>query len=177
MAQTITSANTSINSTRLPKVYGMLGKLIKKHHIYGGAMLDYGCGKYTEHLQAEAKRFGFSDWRGYDKFNRTDEENKDAEYWMKPGLYDLAVCSNVLNVIDDREEIQKIVDSVIASANVSIFTIYEGDGSGIGRQTKKDCYQRNAKLEEYWTFFMNNNVPCYKVVTLENNYFIVDKRL
>ena len=30
-----------------------------------------------------------------------------------------------------------------------IIQIYEGDKSGIGRQTAKDCYQRNEKTEKY----------------------------
>lgn len=170
MAQKFTSANTSINSTKLPSVYKKLGKIIKKFNIpTGGDMLDYGCGKFTDHLEEKADEIGF-EWWGYDKFNQPEEWNEDASRYFGSYWFEVAVCSNVLNVIDDEGAVQAVVDEVVRSAKFSVFTIYEGDGSGIGRQTKADCYQRNEKLTKYWRFFEKYGA----YVSVYNNCFIVD---
>ena len=43
MEQIYTSANTSVNSSRLPKIYNLA-----KEKIEGKSVLDYGCGKYFD---------------------------------------------------------------------------------------------------------------------------------
>ena len=46
--QTYTSANTSINSAKLPKVYSAVEMT--------GLVLDYGCGRYIGHTSSRAER-------------------------------------------------------------------------------------------------------------------------
>jgi len=67
------------------------------------------------------------------------------------------ICSNVLNVIDDEDTLRftGIILSHIAwnTGGKMFVTVYEGDRSGIGRQTGPDQYQRNAPLREYLKYF------------------------
>ena len=67
------------------------------------------------------------------------------------------VCSNVLNVIDSEYEIetiaQNIMNIVTATNGFGFITVYEGDKSGIGKQTGKDQYQRNEPLKNYLKYF------------------------
>ena len=59
------------------------------------------------------------------------------------------ICSNVFNVIKEKEVIYDLY-FMIASFNVPFFiTIYEGDKTWVGRETKKDCYQRNETIDAY----------------------------
>lgn len=152
--QTFTSAETSINKNRLPAVYN------KVSFSFGDVVLDYGCGKYTDHIKNS-----LPDGVRYlpiDPYNKTEEENKNSAGW----LYMLTlfnrcpvtvICSNVLNVIDDVETIKaianKLTDIVKRTSGRLFVTVYEGDKSGNGKQTKKDCYQRNEKLSDYLRFF------------------------
>jgi hypothetical protein len=54
--------------------------------------------------------------------------------------------------------------------NPVFVSVYEGDGSGVGRQTKKDCWQRNEKLISYLNKFndyikrsYNHNANFFKI--------------
>ena len=44
-----------------------------------------------------------------------------------------------------------IINEIIKLSNTKpyFFKIYEGNKSGIGKQTKKDCWQRNQKTKDY----------------------------
>lgn len=139
MGQNYTSKETSINSTKLPAVYN------REKFEAGSRILDYGCGKYTSHIR-EAVSGCF--WYGYDKYNQDEATNAATEREMKSG-FDYAICSNVLNVIDDDYSIRRIIKRLCECAKRVIFKIYEGDGSGIGRETKNDCWQRNEKTSVY----------------------------
>ena len=72
------------------------------------------------------------------------------------------ICSNVLNVIDDDDEIQKIARHIeqitTASGGRAFITVYEGNRSGIGKQTGPDQFQRNAPLRSYLRFFRNATI-------------------
>ena len=139
MNQTFTSKNTSINSKRLPRVYN--------HFPFNNCkIVDYGCGRYTDHIQNWAKEHEVQ-WFGYDKYNQTESNNKTALSQLDNTDY--VVCSNVLNIIKEDEVIKKIVDDCIRPGSTAIFTVYEGDRSGIGRATGQDQYQRNCKRKWY----------------------------
>ena len=63
MRQTFTSATTSINSTKLPAVYGKLP-------FKPVALLDYGCGKYTDHIRSGVGRqTGPDQWQRNEKLS------------------------------------------------------------------------------------------------------------
>lgn len=161
--QKFTSANTSINSTKLPKVYTKVQLT--------GAVLDYGCGKYIGHI----KHFLYENdayLLPYDPYNQSNEVNFDTmrklKKIMENGEHLNIVCSNVLNVIDDDEMIQMIADRIQRwierTDGTAYITVYEGNRTGVGRQTGKDQYQRNEPLVFYRRFFRNAEIEKKMIV-------------
>lgn len=142
MKQLHTSAATSINATRLPRAYKTaMGMADMRADIH--TMLDFGCGRYIGHLRACAASHGIA-WAGYDPFNYPTDIIGRA--------FDMVVCSNVLNVIDSDDVILDILHKIASHMrrdSVAVIAVYEGDKSGVGRETMQDCYQRNAKMKDY----------------------------
>lgn len=165
--QKFTSAKTSINSTKLPAIY-------KKANLSAKLVFDYGCGKYTDHIDA----FIRSDRRvylPYDPYNQPDDVNKLSVTYVINAMHvhypvDV-VCSNVLNVIDSEAEISRIChhieEIVTTTGGTGYVTVYEGNRSCIGKQTGKDQYQRNAPLQDYIRFFHN--------ATIKNGMIVVER--
>lgn len=54
-----------------------------------------------------------------------------------------------MNVIDNDEVIKSIIADIKNMKVQAFFTIYEGNKSGIGKETKKNCWQRNEKVVDY----------------------------
>ena len=152
MAQTYTSAGTSINARRLPAVYKRIPVRA------GGTLFDLGCGKYTDHIRASVPGI---EYLPYDPYNQPDEVNNGSLAGLvnaiRSGRPVDVVCSNVLNVIDDDAELWNttgwIHEIIRATGGTGYVTVYEGDRSGIGRQTGPDQYQRNEPLRNYLRFF------------------------
>jgi len=130
MSQRYSSANTSINSSRLPRIYGLV-KLNSESSV-----IDYGCGKFFDSYNLGDNVVG------YDPYNRNNPE-------LLKTKYDVALCSNVLNVVAEREERLKILSTLKDIAKTIFITIYEGDKSRNGRVTKKDCFQLNWWVCDY----------------------------
>ena len=71
----------------------------------------------------------------------------------------IIVCSNVLNVLTDADlakvlgQLKKLRENFRAKA--IYITVYEGDRTGIGRQTGPDQWQRNEQLGEYAARFVD----------------------
>lgn len=158
MAQTFTSAATSINSTRLPAVYS-------KATLSAPLVMDYGCGKYTEHIEQYIRSLRKT-YLPYDPYNKTEKENSFSMTLVCNAMYlrypvDV-VCSNVLNVIDDDatvHQVAKDIERIVRSSGGTGFvTVYEGNRSGIGRRTGEDQYQRNEPLRSYLRYFSNANI-------------------
>ena len=149
MKQHFTSAGTSINRNKLPAIYR---RLEKQGLLAGKTILDYGCGKYTAHIEDFCASIG-ADWHGYDPYNQPKVVNMEANYYCsavkKP---EIAICSNVLNVIDSDETICRVLNLLPQVAERVFITVYEGDRTGNGRQTGPDQYQRNQPLKWYATF-------------------------
>lgn len=142
--QKISSANTSINSIKLPAIYKKINwNSLKKDNSSNLVVLDYGAGKYTEHIKDFLKFYSFK-YFPFDPYNCTEEENQIA-YTSPPSVI---ICSNVLNVIAEDDIISNI-HSVIRKFGVPYFiTIYEGDKSLCGESTKFG-YQRNQTVDFY----------------------------
>lgn len=141
MNQKFSSSGTSINSKKVPAVFKKVSW--KK----GTRNLDWGGGKYdtaSEYMES----IGCENVT-YDPFNRTEEENEKA---LNGAPYDTVTVSNVLNVIMEKdirvETVREAMRSLKKGGEMYI-AIYEGDGSGKGRETKKDCWQNNEKLQFY----------------------------
>lgn len=142
LVQNYTSAGTSINSHKLPRVY--------RYDVPAGAVVvDYGCGRYSDHLEREAARRGWT-WYGYDPYNRAPAQNAAALAALNSRGADYVICANVLNVIDSDAAVDQVIaDAVNGARTAAIFTVYEGDRTGRGRATGADTYQRNERRAAY----------------------------
>ena len=139
-----TSAATSINSAKLPVLYG------KVAFQTGTVNLDIGGGRFDNVTNYLAER-GVKNYI-YDPYNRSAEHNAAVAKVTQEGQSDTVTISNVLNVIDSvdgrRQVLENAVDAVKADGTVYI-TVYEGDGSGVARTTGKDQFQLNRKTVDY----------------------------
>lgn len=146
--QKATSKSTSINKDKLPAIYGKLDKLVAPDTY----ILDYGCGRFTGHLHAWAAAHDCI-LLPYDPFNQDDSTN--TESWetalavSAEGGRLIAICSNVLNVIDDDDAMETVLQNISRLSCPAYFTVYEGDKTGVGRYTGPDSYQRNDVLKDY----------------------------
>lgn len=132
MTQKYTSANTSINSKKLPSIYRLVSNRITEKDT----VIDYGCGKFFDNYNLD-QRFS-----GYDPYNRPNNELLNRKY-------DIALCSNVLNVIMEKEQRIDVLRKLKKLAGKVFITVYEGNGSGVGKVSKDDCYQLNRKRGDY----------------------------
>ena len=153
--QQFTSSATSINSGKLPAVF-------RRATFSARLVMDYGCGKYTGHIDEHIRSQG-KIYLPYDPYNQPDDVNRFSVtmvlYAMHTRFPVDVVCSNVLNVIDDDETVRRIArhieDITSSTGGTGYVTVYEGDRSGSGRQTGKDQYQRNDPLRNYLKYFRN----------------------
>ena len=145
MSQKYTSANTSINSKKLPAIYKMVSNRISDEQ----KVLDYGCGKYFDNYCLG------NNYYGYDPYNRPQTELLNSQY-------DVVLCSNVLNVVMELEQRLNILQMLKKLGKKVFITVYEGNATGIGKVTKNDCYQLNRKRGDYIpelvSVFGNGNV-------------------
>ena len=154
--QQFTSSATSINSSKLPAVY-------RKAELRHDYVLDYGCGKYTDHIRTALTG---KVYLPYDPYNQPDDVNCHSMMTVSTVTaldepVDV-ICSNVLNVIDDDDTVRSIADQIIRiverSGGTGYVTVYEGDRSGTGRQTGTDQYQRNEPLRSYLKYFPTGSI-------------------
>lgn len=145
--QKYTSKATSINSARLPSAI----KKIDWEQYKGSIVLDIGGGKFNNVKDYLLNNYNITLYI-YDPYNRSKEEN-DLALSCKPTL---VICNNVLNVIDSDESIIELIKLVISYSVSFVFSIYEGDKTGVPKVTGKDQYQRNQKTKDYLKFFGDN---------------------
>lgn len=151
--QTFTSSATSINKAKLPAVY-------RKATFDAPFVLDYGCGKYTDHIRAFLNNAG-RELFPFDPFNQPEDVNSETTrrtyLSMQKHIPLDVVCSNVLNVIDDTDTIRNIANQIQTiverTGGTAYITVYDGDRSCIGRATGNDQYQRNEPLRNYLKYF------------------------
>lgn len=158
--QTFTSSATSVNRSKLPAVYRKATLSRTTPFV-----VDYGCGKFTDHIQSYLDGFG-KNLYPYDPYNQPDAVNLhtlDFIRWAMDRQIEVdVICSNVLNVIDSDGEVSRICYQLeqiaTTTGGTAYVTVYEGDRSGVGRQTGRDQYQRNEPLREYLRFFHNATI-------------------
>lgn len=142
--QEFDSAETSINSNKLPAVYRMIS-------IPEGTVgVDFGGGKFdngVEHIRDLGATLCV-----YDPYNRSAEHNREVIKTLKEnGGADWAINSNVLNVIKEPEARRAVLENIskITKPGAPIYiTVYEGRGDGNEGQTKSG-YQLNRKTQDY----------------------------
>jgi hypothetical protein len=158
--QKYTSSATSINRSKLPAVYGRATLSRTTPFV-----VDYGCGKFTDHIDEHLRRLSKVLYP-YDPYNQPDYVNLhtlDFIRWAMDNRIEVdVVCSNVLNVIDSDGEVSRICHDLeriaTTTGGTAFVTVYEGNRSGVGRQTGRDQYQRNATLRDYLRFFHNATI-------------------
>lgn len=138
------SANTSINSTKLPAIY----KLIQ--FTPGEVILDYGGGKFDNAVNYLADMD--VTLLVYDPYNRSKEHNKMVlDDIRHNGKVDATICSNVLNVIKEPEvrlSVLRNIKKLTRPGGEVYITVYEGSGKGNEGPTKSG-YQLNRRTNEY----------------------------
>jgi hypothetical protein len=156
MAQTATSKATSINSKRLPAIYG-------KINLHGvSRIVDYGCGRYIEHIRANIDPM--TQYLPFDPFNQPDEINMATRNACADGAQGIGIISNVLNVIDDDLAVENVIDDCLRLTNGGMLyiTVYEGDRSGVGRYTGADSYQRNMTVKQWEKWLLESGYLVYR---------------
>ena len=165
------SKNTSVNIKRLPAVYNKVdwSRYSNKGDDY--YVVDIGCGRMEtqELIHKYLKAYKIPHFIPYDpyQFNLIATENAKSII-ANHGLRKVVICSNVLNVIDNEQSLDELVaylcDAIVYTTtepegiyimHPCYITVYEGDGSGVGHETKQDCWQRNEKLRSYLPKFNN----------------------
>lgn len=164
--QNHTSKNTSINKEQFPRIYTH----INWEHLKGMRLLDYGCGRYTEHIRKLMWRYDI-EWYGYDPYWQIDSLNEEALH-CEPQI---VVCSNVFNILDNYRDVVRIHDFIRYHLlpTFFFFTVYEGDRSGVGKESKADCWQRNEPLEKY--LYSDEVIKC-RIATIEGDEWVITSK-
>ena len=162
--QTYTSANTSVNSKRLPAIYKKINWNKIKNYYGDLVVLDVGAGKYTQHIKEYIESKG-GEYIPYDPYNLSPADNLYASANFDRA--NVIICSNVFNVIKEEKVIYDL-HSMIRSYRVPYFiSVYEGDKSWIGHETKKGCWQRN---EEIYAYILNVHEGVHNKVITDFSY-------
>lgn len=143
--QEISSAETSINSSKIPTLFHLVD------FKDGSLNLDYGGGKFDNVADYLESEYGATNLV-YDPYNRSSEHNKAVlDQVRKNGGADTVTCSNVLNVIKEpsaRLAVIRDCKNYLKNGGTAYFTVYVGDSSGVGKITSKG-YQLNQKTPWY----------------------------
>lgn len=158
MNQKYSSANTSVNKSSPAAIWGKINfSFINSLCI--NAVIDYGCGRYWRNTRKLCEERGTNPYCPYDPYWLAPGQNQIAKDYLR--TKDTAcICANVLNVIQEDDIVDDII-SEITSNFIWAIQIYEGNKSGIGKQTKNDCYQRNQKVKDYLPFFHKRGISVY----------------
>lgn len=144
ISQEFTSANTSINSSKLPAIFKMVS------FEPGTINIDYGGGKF-DNVADYLTQYDVINLV-YDPFNRTAAHNKEVLKTLREaGGADTATCSNVLNVIKEpevRKNVLQNITRIVKPGGKIYITAYEGTGKGDEKSTSAG-YQLNRKTSDY----------------------------
>ena len=164
---TITSKNTSVNSTKVPAIYNKLSWVglynwfrQEKGYRTTFRIFDIGCGRNPQlihdFLADEFKSYAIR-WEDlpYDPYWLDENiNNRSLKTWYD-NREDIGcvICSNVLNVLENDTQVIRLLEMMRKGWKENgvpyFITVYEGDKSGIGKVTKNDCYQRNLRTKAY----------------------------
>lgn len=142
VTQAISSAKTSIKQ---------IPALFKDNNVhFEETNVDIGGGRFdlaTEFLAEQGvKNYLF------DPYNRPENVNMSTLNFLRSGnRADTATCANVLNVIAEpaaRANVILEAAKSIKNDGTAYFMVYEGDGSGVGRETSSG-WQNNRKTADY----------------------------
>lgn len=160
MAQVITSKNTS--RVQLPALHGT--DIAKSLYGNGAKVLDYGAGLSHEIARGYVLRNGASSYAWLDPYWNSVGGNVETRMNYP---YDVVLCANVLNVIDDDEAMYNAFFDALSllrhdddGIGTALFTVYEGDRTGKGKATR-DGYQRNMKTVDFCAMLQAHIIESY----------------
>lgn len=140
--QAISSAKTSLR--QVPALFK------DKNVQFGDVNIDIGGGKYDLATEFLAER-GTQNLV-FDPYNRGETTNRATLDFLRDGSgADTATNANVLNVIAEapaRANVILEMAKAIKPDGKAYFMVYEGDGSGVGRETSAG-WQNNRKTADY----------------------------
>ena len=148
--QPITSKFTSVNSSKLPRIYNHIdwGRL-KYDKIWCKNAFSHSESNFTPLIIGDFLKCKNIKYIGYDPYWYPDGyRNYPDEGYGFPSA-DVFICSNVLNVICDWTEVKRISQMLRNQYRPFFITVYEGTKSCIGQKTRKDCWQWNKPIESY----------------------------
>jgi hypothetical protein len=126
--------------TSLNQIPAMHRRLASSGELMDMHVLDYGCGRNYEEIGGYILLHGASGYTPHDP------------YWIPTCLLgltvDVVLCSNVLNVIAEPDELCRTLSQMASMAPVAYVSVYGGDKSGRGRVTSRG-YQRNEPINAY----------------------------
>lgn len=170
MTQTITSAKTSLK--QVPAIFRLINEVMKRPEVfwaYNDDVLDVGGGKY-DLLTDKLAEIGARN-HVLDPFNRSEEHNQGVVRLLSARPADIALCSNVLNVIREpsaRDDVHRTIKRLTKPDGMVFFTVYEGNRSSRGRRTSKG-WQANRPTKNYARELRRH----YHQVTVCSNKLIV----
>ena len=88
----------------------------------------------------------------YDPYNRTNGHNREVLARVRETPADTSTISNVLNIIKEPEVRMDVMlrsKHCVRPGGIIYVWCYEGDESGVGRETLEDSWQTNMKLKAY----------------------------
>lgn len=154
-----TSANTSINKNKVPAIF----KLVEFEP--NTENLDWGGGKYDTATEYLAKK-GVKNMI-LDVYNRSTDHNYEIIQHCGWRMPETATISNVLNVIEGKiDRLNTVFECLkfVRPGGKCYITVYEGDKTGVGKETKPDCWQNNQKLDFYLEELTPDTIKCgYKI--------------
>lgn len=168
--QEFSGKNTSTNYVKLPAIYGKVDWNLLK----GILVFDYGCGNPTtqKNIKTFLEKKGI-DYKGFDLY-------WDSDDYFNIHKADLIICANLLCVIKEDEIVQTIINGILVKNKPFIIQVYEGNKSGIGKQTGNDQYQRNLRTKDYLSYFdwKGADLIVYKgcIIRRQDKYLLQPKK-
>ena len=149
--QEISSADTSINESKLPSIFNPSGKYRSILFQEGNVILDLGGGRFDNAVEeaaaAGAKLFV------HDIYNRTQEHNDAVAEKVKNGNADFVTINNVLNVIAEpgaRALLMQQAANAVAPGGKIFVQIYEGKSANRGNPGPTSAgFQNNMATQDY----------------------------
>jgi len=141
--QEFTSADTSINSSKLPTTFNFVD------WQSGTKNADIGGGRFDNATEFLGKQ-GVTNVV-FDPFNRSKEHNEKAVEQIRGGQSDTATVNNVLNVIQEPGNRRLVImqaHNALKEGGTAYFKIYEGARDNQPKQTSKG-WQENRLAKDY----------------------------
>lgn len=157
--QKITSANTSLH--QIPALHKSAPVIEQLNTIHPAVRVavDIGCGKYPDEISKFMRENYECGYFPYDPYNMPDATNALTMKFIHGHGFRIALCANVLNVIDDNDAMEETIKlcatAVRRQKGKAFFSVYEGDRSGVQKETRAG-YQRNTPTAAYIPFIQKH---------------------